>query len=153
MDNIKDKNDKNDILIPRRVIFVIDKSGSMSGGKWDRTITATISALEQLRTGYDKFGIILFNNNYTIFPSQQEQDELLYSTNDENVNIAIEYIKIQEAGGGTEINRPLSKAIDIIKDDMDNENNGLYMNQIIFITDGKAHNTKQILKNVNNRNN
>ena len=38
--------DSDDIIVPRRVIFVIDKSGSMSGGKWRRTVSATINAFD-----------------------------------------------------------------------------------------------------------
>ena len=58
--NIKDS------IVPRRVIFVIDKSGSMSGGKWRRTVSATINALNQLRKGFDRFNVILFNSDVSI---------------------------------------------------------------------------------------
>eukprot|EP01084_Bolivina_argentea_P304117 525151_1 len=55
------KNDeiKDNILIPRRVVFVIDRSGSMSGSKWDKTISSTNATLKQLRVGYDRFCVIL----------------------------------------------------------------------------------------------
>ena len=35
--------------MPGRVVFVIDKSGSMMGQKWTRTILATIAGLDALR--------------------------------------------------------------------------------------------------------
>eukprot|EP01084_Bolivina_argentea_P046621 85849_1 len=46
--NIINSSDLNlkDISIPRRVVFVIDKSGSMAGSKWNKTISATIKALQ-----------------------------------------------------------------------------------------------------------
>ncbi len=53
---------KPHILIPRRVVFVIDKSGSMSGTKWIKTKAATIVALKQLRVNYDRGGIIFFDD-------------------------------------------------------------------------------------------
>jgi len=49
--------------IPQRVIFVIDKSGSMGGGKWRRSASATINGLKQLRKGFDRFNVILFDNS------------------------------------------------------------------------------------------
>ena len=60
--SVKDEaNEHNNNIVPRRVIFVIDKSGSMGGSKWTRTVSATINGLKQLRNGYDRFNIILFN--------------------------------------------------------------------------------------------
>ena len=35
-------NEGNNNFIPRRVIFVIDKSGSMGGTKWSKTVTAAV---------------------------------------------------------------------------------------------------------------
>ena len=47
-------------------MFVIDKSGSMGGSKWIKTVSVTIIALQKLQDGYDKFNIILFNNDVHI---------------------------------------------------------------------------------------
>ena len=54
------KDTIDSVIVPRRVVFVIDKSGSMSGGKWRRSVTATINGLQKLRKEYDRLNIILF---------------------------------------------------------------------------------------------
>eukprot|EP01084_Bolivina_argentea_P139725 245783_1 len=56
-----DEVNANTLMIPRRVVFAIDKSGSMRGGKWTRTIQATIETLKQLRNNFDRFYIVFFN--------------------------------------------------------------------------------------------
>ena len=60
-----------DYIIPRRVIFVIDKSGSMQGLKWINTVSTTINALKQLRQGYDRFNVILFDHDIDILFQQE----------------------------------------------------------------------------------
>ena len=68
--NILKDNDKEReqsiTSIPRRVIFVIDKSGSMQGSKWNKTVSATINVLNKLKNGYDRFNIILFSSDIDI---------------------------------------------------------------------------------------
>eukprot|EP01084_Bolivina_argentea_P079659 144448_1 len=56
---IRNKNN----IIPRRVMFVIDRSGSMQGIKWDKTIQSIIYAIQLLRKNIDRFGVMLFNND------------------------------------------------------------------------------------------
>ena len=143
----------DNVLIPRRVIFVIDKSASMGGSRWKKTANATIEALKQLRDGYDRFNIILFNNDIDkLFDNENK----MVLVNKENINKSIEYIKDVKTGNGTNIDKPLKEAINIIKQDCKDEkeknNNNFFINQIIFITDGEVDNTKKILLNVNKLN-
>ena len=144
---------KSNVLIPRRVIFLIDKSGSMSGIKWDKTILSTINALKLLRINYDRFGIIFFNNN---------NNGLLITANNKNILNLIQCIKNQKPQNCTSVNDWLLESIKIIKNDIESLNNdknieyNYYMNQIIFITDGEPNkgeiDTKQIILNVKNEN-
>ena len=104
------ESNEPDIIVPRRVIFVIDKSGSMSGGKWRRTVSATINGLKQLRTGYDRFNVILFDNyNHKLY------DYAMESANQQSIEQAIKYMESMSAGGGTDIDAPLKEAINMIK--------------------------------------
>ena len=152
---------KSNILIPRRVIFVIDRSGSMSGSKWNKTISATINALKQLRVNYDRFCIILFDHNIDLVPN----DEMVLADN-KNISQTIQYLENKNVGGSTDINKALLSAIKLIKcdikklnnnnnktnNDKDDENYNFFMNQIIFITDGEPNNgvkdTKEIILNI-----
>eukprot|EP01084_Bolivina_argentea_P001891 3504_1 len=157
IDNINDINEgvndeiKPHILIPRRVVFVIDKSGSMSGTKWIKTKAATIVALKQLRVNYDRGGIIFFDDYV-----ERALPNLIPAT-EEKINEAINYVMDQEVGGSTNINSALLDAIKYIKDDIKliNKNKydtNFYMNQIIFLTDGEANrgvtDTTQIILNI-----
>ena len=64
------------------------------------------------------------------------------------------------AGGGTNIDKPLKTAVNMIKDDIElllqtdnDKQNNFFVNQIIFMTDGEVSNTKEILVNINKLNN
>mmetsp|Transcript_13783 Transcript_13783/g.12369 ORF Transcript_13783/g.12369 Transcript_13783/m.12369 type:complete len:131 (-) Transcript_13783:628-1020(-) len=110
----------------------------MGGGKWRRTVSATINALKQLRKGFDRFNVILFDNNVDVLFKNG-----MVSSNEEIIHKAIQHINSIEAGEGTNIHQPLKEGINMIKDDIelllqtDNERvNNFYLNQIIFITDG-----------------
>ena len=40
----------------------------MSGTKWDKTISATIMALQQLRRGVDRYCVLFFSDSIEIYP-------------------------------------------------------------------------------------
>eukprot|EP01084_Bolivina_argentea_P076674 138986_1 len=129
IDDIKENN-KN-ILIPRRVVIVIDRSGSMGGIKWNKTILSTNTTLKQLRIGYDRYCIILCGNKLEYTPT----NTIKLATN-LNIKLAVEYLEKQQATGCELINDALLKAVELIKKDicdmnktMNNEN--YFMNQII----------------------
>lgn len=148
-------------LIPRRVIFVIDRSGSMASSKWNKTIDSTIITLKQLRVSYDRYCILFFNDSIDLC------SKFLLLANNENIFQSIEYLKSMQPLGSTNINDALIKAINLINNDIDllnnhknnyNTNNldNFYMNQIIFITDGQPNHgisdCKQIILNVKKNN-
>eukprot|EP01083_Nonionella_stella_P110047 321758_1 len=146
------------ILIPRRVVFVIDKSGSMSGGKWTSAISATSTSLHQLRKGYDRYCILFFSRDVTCVP----MNGIVLATED-NISKTISILQTLSASGGTNINTPLLQAIEWIKEDIKSCQDALkdgfnfYMNQILLITDGEPNNGERdphkIISNVKDRNN
>eukprot|EP01083_Nonionella_stella_P250011 863900_1 len=116
----------------------------MNGFKWDKTISSTIIALKQFRKGYDRFGIILFDNKRKMIPYGDARGCIL--ANDTSVNDAIHMLQNEKPGGSTNVNKALLKAIKLIKIDillLNNDTNiqyNYFMNQIIFITDGEPNN-------------
>ena len=133
-------------VIPRRVIFVIDKSGSMAGSKWRRTVSATVKGLQNLNKGYDRFNVILFDSNcHPLFKNG------VMLANETNVNRAINYVESKRAGFGTVFDTSLKAAINMIKTDVNKAE--YYVNQIIFMTDGEVSNTKEILISIYKLNN
>ena len=91
--------------------FVIDGSGSMGGSKWEKTTFSTISALKQLQTGYERFGIILFDYQIELLPYDDIRGCIW--ANNENINDSINLLENKKVFGSTNINDALLKAIEL----------------------------------------
>ena len=96
----------------RRVMFVIDKSGSMEGDKWNKTTQATMLTLNNLKNYYDRFGIILFNDNIVKY-----SDTIEFASNDSKSK-SIEFIKSNKPSLTTNMNDALIKAMKMIENDI-----------------------------------
>jgi Ca-activated chloride channel family protein len=122
-------------IIPKDVIVVLDQSGSMYGEKWDQARAAAEYVLKNLNQD-DRFNVILFSTGWREFSQQMEKTEQAQS--------AIDWIRSQEAIGGTDINGALTTALDMV---------GERPTTILFLTDGLATegttDTPAILSNVN----
>eukprot|EP01083_Nonionella_stella_P032398 88696_1 len=149
---------KENVLIPRRVVFVIDRSGSMSGHKWNKTIAATVCALKRLRHGYDRYCIIHFDSAIESYPTSG-----LLLANADNIDQTITHLKLIQPRGSTDINSALLSGIDRITADIVQLNqttrrnkDNFFMNQLIMITDGEPNSgvsdTHQIISNVSRAN-
>lgn len=122
-------------IIPKDVIIVLDQSGSMWGEMWTQAVDATLYVLENLRPA-DRFNVVMFSSGV-----RQYARELLPAT---QVAGAIEWVKGEEPGGGTNINDALLTAIDMVESNRPTT--------ILFLTDGLATTgitgTPDILANV-----
>ncbi|XP_014854911.1 PREDICTED: inter-alpha-trypsin inhibitor heavy chain H3-like isoform X1 [Poecilia mexicana] len=111
--------------IPKNVVFVIDKSGSMSGRKMDQTRTALIHILNDL-TEDDFFGIISFN--HAIFHWKTELVPAIAS----NVERAKEFAQSIRDGGATNINDALLEGARMLNAQSREGSASI----LIFLTDG-----------------
>jgi len=109
---------------PKDVIFVLDKSGSMIGVKYDQAQKAAQFIISRLYEE-DRFNLILFNNvvetfrhYYNLFHSDKKQD-------------AVDWIFDSQAGGNTNIYGSLDAALRIFKNAQSLQNPIL-----VFLTDG-----------------
>jgi uncharacterized protein YegL len=102
------RTDLGDEVMPKEIIFVLDKSGSMEGRKISQLKTAFENIIEELPT-QDTFNIVMFDNK--VMRYNQE----LISATEENKLKAVEYINEIYAGGSTNINEALSTALDMFK--------------------------------------
>ena len=106
----------------KTVIFVVDRSGSMSGKKIEQAKEALKFVLNNLRQG-DTFNIVAYDSNVESFrPELQKYD-------DDTRKAALGFVEGLFAGGSTNIDGALSTALGMIKDDS-------RPNFLLFLTDG-----------------
>ncbi|XP_042535896.1 inter-alpha-trypsin inhibitor heavy chain H4 isoform X1 [Dipodomys spectabilis] len=94
--------------MPKNVIFVIDKSGSMSGRKIQQTREALIQILNDL-SPKDQFNLIVFNGEATQWKSS------LVPASAENVKEATSHVASIHALGGTNINDAMLMAVKLLE--------------------------------------
>ncbi|XP_055270026.1 inter-alpha-trypsin inhibitor heavy chain H4 isoform X2 [Moschus berezovskii] len=94
--------------IPKNVIFVIDRSGSMMGRKIKQTREALIKILDDL-SPHDQFNLISFSAEAT------KWKPLLVPASTENVNEAKSYATGIQAQGGTNINDAMLMAVQLLE--------------------------------------
>ena len=123
-----------DELVKRELIFVIDRSGSMSYGPMEQAKKALKSCMRTLRPG-DAFSIITFDTKIEYLSGESLE------FNDENLKKADKFIDATHARGGTDILSAMDQAL---KTPVNKE----YLRQIVFLTDGAVGNERYILQEV-----
>ncbi|XP_074406117.1 inter-alpha-trypsin inhibitor heavy chain H4 isoform X2 [Zonotrichia albicollis] len=115
-------------VFPKNVIFVIDRSGSMTGRKIEQTRDALLKILQDLRQE-DHFSFITFNHKVVEWKSS------LLPASEENVASAAALVQTLTARGGTDINGALLAAVGVL-----DKAEGLpehSVSMIILLTDGQ----------------
>jgi Ca-activated chloride channel family protein len=91
--------------MPKDIVYVIDISGSIPQ-EWVSQITAGVSdALNALNEG-DRFNIVFFSENPTLFSSDG-----VVAFNPQNVQKAQQFLRDRRAAGDTDVNRALSRLL------------------------------------------
>ncbi|XP_039932192.1 inter-alpha-trypsin inhibitor heavy chain H4 [Hirundo rustica] len=115
-------------VFPKNVIFVIDRSGSMTGRKIEQTRDALLKILQDLRPE-DHFSFITFNNKVVEWKSS------LLPATEENVASAAALVQTLTARGGTDINGALLTAVGVLEKAEQLPERSVSM--IILLTDGQ----------------
>jgi len=113
---------KQNEQLPKTVLFVVDKSGSMQGEKIEQAKSAIKFVLNNLKEG-DTFNIVAYDTAIETFKPELER------FNDETRKQAVGYVSGLYAGGGTNIHDALKTALDQIKD----KSRPTF---VLFLTDG-----------------
>uniref|UniRef100_A0A5F8H7L4 Inter-alpha-trypsin inhibitor heavy chain 4 n=1 Tax=Monodelphis domestica TaxID=13616 RepID=A0A5F8H7L4_MONDO len=133
-------------MVPKNVVFVIDKSGSMAGRKMRQTREAMVQILGDLRPE-DQFNLVIFDGH--VF---QWMPALLQASS-QNVEQAKKFTSLISAMGATNINDAVLLAVKMLDDS--NRKEKLppgSVSMVILLTDGDATdgetNPKKIQENV-----
>ncbi|MBW2704157.1 MAG: VWA domain-containing protein, partial [Deltaproteobacteria bacterium] len=113
---------RNTEIIGKRITFVIDTSGSMSGAKMKHAKKALKYCLEHLN-GDDLFNVVRFSTDVEAFRKTP------VSASKDNIQQAVNFVSRMEAAGGTAIDESLQMALAGHK-------NSKEPNLVVFITDG-----------------
>jgi HEAT repeat protein/uncharacterized protein YegL len=111
--------------VPRDVVFVFDRSGSMQGKKIEQARFALLRGLDSLREG-DRFGVISFASDILSL----DEGNLL-PVGPENLERARTTARRLEASGGTNIDLALKRALEL----RDGSKGRLFV--LVFLTDGE----------------
>jgi Ca-activated chloride channel family protein len=108
--------------LPKTVIFVLDRSGSMAGKKIEQARKALKSVLNNLRED-DLFNIVVYDDRVESFKPELER----YSSRSRDE--AERYVDNIREGGATNIDSALKSALGMIRDDT-------RPSYVLFLTDG-----------------
>jgi Ca-activated chloride channel family protein len=125
---------------PRDVVFVLDRSGSMSGWKMVAARRAVGRMLDTLGDR-DRYTVLAFDNQIET-PANAEGNGLI-AASDRNRYRTLEWLGGIDAEGGTEMHQPLTMALDGLA--------GGYQDRdrmLVLITDGQVGNEDHILRSV-----
>jgi len=109
--------------MPKDIVFVLDRSGSMSGEKIEQLHDAFDEIVHQLHSE-DRFNIVYFNNQINVY-----SEEIVPATR-ENKDDASSFIYSVGAGGSTDINEALLTALQMFSEREE------AIPLIVFLTDG-----------------
>jgi Ca-activated chloride channel family protein len=127
----------------KNVLFVLDVSGSMAGGKIEQAKEALRFCLNSLNPD-DLFGIVSYSDDV-----ERHSDRILSASRD-NIREALAYVDGLVAEGGTDINGALLEALSI-------EGQRSHADYMIFLTDGEPTvgetNSNRIAENIKAANN
>jgi Ca-activated chloride channel family protein len=111
--------------IPKDIVFVIDRSGSMSGEKMEQAKEALQFILRQLGEK-DRFSIVDFDDVVDVL------DFSLLPVSGRNIQDASRYVDQLYARGNTDIERALTTGLDILAESKERE----AAKVVVFLTDG-----------------
>lgn len=128
---------KTEDIPPREYVFIVDVSGSMRGFPLEISKKLLKDLIGNLGPS-DKFNVLLFAGTSAILSEQS-----LPATS-ENITRAIQFIDMQQGGGGTELLPALNHALGL-------KGTESYSRSMVIVTDGYVHVEKEAFDLIRNR--
>jgi Ca-activated chloride channel family protein len=125
----------------RDIVFVLDRSGSMSGWKMVAARRALARMVDTL-TDRDRFLIYAFDD---AIESPAGLEGGLVVATDRNRFRAVEFLAKIQARGGTEMAQPLARAVQVLAS-VGSQPSGPRDRILVLVTDGQVGNEDQILR-------
>jgi len=125
---------------PRRLVILLDRSGSMSGTplhQAKKAIEACLGALDE----HDQFDLVTFSSGSDVFRDRLED------ASGKNRQSARKFLDTVTAEGGTEMAAGLERAVELLEHaDMDSGSST--WGDILIITDGQVFGTENVLERI-----
>jgi Ca-activated chloride channel family protein len=125
---------------PRDVVFVLDRSGSMSGKKMASAARACAVLLRTLGPA-DRFAALAFDEAVEWYSGAAA----LFAADEDGLARGERWLRGIDARGGTEIERALSHALDFLQK---REGGAVRTAAVVLVTDGEVGNEGAVLKRV-----
>lgn len=113
---------------PKRIVFLVDKSGSMNGKPFEQAKQATLACIAALRPN-DKLGVVFFGSSPTVFSGGCAE------ATQEHRDAARTFINTMEAAGSTNLASGVRLAANLLSGGGD----------ILLLTDGQVFDTETIV--------
>ena len=123
---------RDDSVRPKQVLFILDTSGSMRGGKLDQALEALGSCLEKLQRD-DRFNVVEFDTRFSLLNAQPLE------ASDGDRRRATQWLDALAPGGGTTLLPALNAT-------MEQPSDAQRHRMIILITDGKLADEAKVLE-------
>lgn len=131
--------------VPRDVVLLLDRSGSMTGWKMVAARRAAARIVDTL-TRHDRFAVLSFDSVVErAFPGG------LVEAIDRNRYRAVEHLARLGARGGTELLAPLEEALRLLGERDDLSGEPARDRVLVLVTDGQVGNEDEILERVGSR--
>lgn len=127
------------VAIPRDVVFLVDRSGSMGGGKMTSAIRASLGLLGTL-TRRDRFALLAFDDRMDWF-----ENGAFRVADEEGLAVGEKWLRDVDARGGTELTTALSTALKAVAS---RGTDAHRMPILVLLTDGEVGDESSAMKEV-----
>jgi Ca-activated chloride channel homolog len=128
--------------VPREVVFVLDRSGSMEGEKMVSASQACGLLLEALGPS-DRFAILAFDDQLDWFkPSSENPEEVFLAADPAGQEKGLQFLQTVTARGGTELEGALKSSLKALQRDSES----LRQRVVVLLTDGQIGDESAVLR-------